>query len=187
MASPACWEGRGFSTEVCEAMARAKVTAKRLRWLDHMFGEANLDPIRAAELCKFKRPHLTGPMIMRDLQEIVDLISREKNNLLLLEGNQILQGIGDIAVNGNNETNRLKAYELLAKIHGMLNEKLAISLDRRSLLKQLEILLPAPQPKQVGQGKAREAKVVKAEVVVSCPACVAGSERSDHSSSCYLS
>lgn len=164
MATAACWEGRGYSTEVCEAFKRSRINRKRLAWLDFYLGEAAFNATEAARLSKFKSPEKAGPLIARELADVIDAISREKSALLRLEGDQIMQGIADIALNGANETNRLKAYELLAKIHGMLNEKLAISIDRRSLLKQLDLLLPKKieEPKVVGSSKV---KAIEAEVI----------------------
>ncbi len=142
MATASCWEGRDFSPSVQAALMKVSMTRRRLVWLDYYFGPANLNGTEAARLAKFKNPERVSSLLSRELAPVIDAMLLERSELLRLDNNKILEGIGDIAKHGESETNRLKAFELLAKIHGMMNDKLSINLDRRSLLKQLELLLP---------------------------------------------
>lgn len=144
MASIKVWEASNFSQEVKSALSQHKqVSRKQLLWIELYFGAAQMNATEAARLAKYKFPAVDGPRLKRQFEGVLSIIFNEQSALRRAEAEEVIEGISDIARQGQSESNRLKAWELLAKIHGLFNDKLSISVDRRTLVKQIEDIIQA--------------------------------------------
>ena len=82
------------------------------------FGNAYQSAIKAGYSESYAR-QITSPAVKNMwLQEYQRMLTK-------LEPEHITQGIQDIAVNGIRDSDRLRAYELLAKIQGLLIDRTA--------------------------------------------------------------
>ncbi len=112
-------------------------------WIETYFGAGQMNATEAARLCKYKFPAVEGPSLKRKFENVLSIIFNEQSALRRAETEEVLEGISKIAREGTSESNRLKAWELLAKVHGLFNDRLSISVDRRTLMKQIEDIMQA--------------------------------------------
>jgi len=95
-------------------------------------GAARLDGVEAARLAGYKSPAKAFAQLRRtrraELEE-AELAFRER---LTMDWPEVAEGIAAVA-RAEKHKDRLKALELLARIHGKLDPKLSIQFDRRTL------------------------------------------------------
>lgn len=104
-----------------------------------------MNATQAARLAGYKFPTVDGPKLARKFDDVLAAIFNEMSVQRRMEANEVIEGISNLARGAESEANKLKALELLAKIHGLLNERLSISVDRRTLIRQIEGIIKQKQ------------------------------------------
>jgi len=116
---------------------RLSLTARRQAFVDAYLGAAARNATRAAELVGFKHPRVAGSLLKRKLSEVIEdreITLREEASM---SAKEVVEGLSEIAREKSHK-DRKAALDTLAKIHGLLTDKLDIKLDRRSLAGELE-------------------------------------------------
>lgn len=110
---------------------------KEKRFVEAFLGDAAGDPVRAAELAQFGSPSEVGARLYRRLQQVIDtkLVEREASAIITTKG--ILTRLSTLADQAGRDSDKLKALELLARINGMLNDKVQVELAPGTLMKEL--------------------------------------------------
>lgn len=137
-----------------------KITPRNKHFIAAYFGPANRVATAAAELAGFSTPRSAGSQLKKRLAEVIEHIELALAEKDYATAREVLKGVTEIARNGVQESNRLKAWDLLARIHGMLSDKVDVNISRTSLLRELDTattkLLPAtslaPESHQGEQG-----------------------------------
>jgi hypothetical protein len=115
-----------------------KGTARAKRFVAAYFGPANRVASEAAAMAGYASPAVRGAQLKRSLSEVIEHVELKLLEAKTCSAQEVLEGIASIARSGQQESNRLKAYELLAKIHGMLSDKLDLTLNRNQLLRDID-------------------------------------------------
>jgi len=97
-------------------------------------GEAGRDCGKAATLAGYDNPLVKGPRLERKLQALI----REQSTYT---PEMVIQDLSEIAGDRKQPQNRIRALELLAKIHGLLSDKININIDRQTLTRDLDTAL----------------------------------------------
>ncbi len=114
-------------------MARILTPLER-QWLRHFRGVADGDPVRAAELAGAENPEVDGPLLRESLQDVLGGTGDEWRTANPIETLERLT----LIVRDGRHPQQLKAIELMLKVHGMLSDKLDVTVQRADLLKQVE-------------------------------------------------
>jgi len=119
--------------------AGVKLTPKRRSYLAAYFGPAKQSPTEAARIAGLPNPNVSGAQYKKRLLHVIDALTLKALEVGCLGAQEVIQEVSLIAKNDPSTSNRLRALEMLAKIHGLLTDKVAVTLDR----KQLEIDIAA--------------------------------------------
>lgn len=133
---------------------------KERRFIEAFLGDAAGDPVQAARLAQFGAPSEVGKRIYSRLREVIDskLLEREANAIITTKG--ILTRLSVLADNASKDSDRIKALELLARINGMLADKVTVSIETSGLVKELRHLLPTPVAPQLSSSQVVDATVL---------------------------
>jgi hypothetical protein len=124
-----------------------RITPRAKRFIAAYFGPANRVATEAAAIAGYASPGVRGSQLKRSLAEVIEAVELSLLEARTLSAERTMEGITEIALHGKQESNRLKALELMAKIHGLLSEKVNVQLSRTDLLTQLDTQLLRLQPK----------------------------------------
>lgn len=105
--------------------------------MDKYVGEACYNATKAAELAGFKHPRVTGSKFKRLLRQVIEergLVVKEQASMSAVE---VIEGLTEIARDKSHK-DRKAALDTLAKVHGLLTDKLDLKLDRKQLATELE-------------------------------------------------
>jgi hypothetical protein len=122
-------------------MAR-RITSKNKAWLDAFFGEALHDATKASRLLGFKNPSQTGYRLKKKLADVIETRSKELATKASVSAMECLNILSEVARDPSHR-DRVRAAEILSKIHGLQSERIQISQDRSTLIKDLESTLSA--------------------------------------------
>jgi hypothetical protein len=136
------------------------------RWLLHYFTDARRSGYRADELAGYK----ANSNNTNRLREVIERIELSLRDVDLARPREVIAGLTEIARNPNSaDRDRLKAWEVLAKIHGMLSEKLTLDATmvwKKELSVSLSSVVNLPQSANSASGKDKSEKSVdKANIV----------------------
>lgn len=114
-----------------------RLTKRRLRFVQVFWTEAEGSPSKAAAIAGFACPESVGSRMAKSLSKEL-----EEKRIEVLESAQVspkecLTMLGDIARTASHK-DRLRAIELLLKVHGLLSDKLQVTVDRKSLIQELD-------------------------------------------------
>lgn len=112
-------------------------TPKERLFLDLYFGKSDFNATQAARDAGYRWPESVGSKLCARLKDEIDARYEELRASAVMTPEECMKHLADIGRNGA-EQNRLRAIELQLKIHGMLSEKLSVTLDRKALLTELE-------------------------------------------------
>jgi hypothetical protein len=128
---------------------RPYLTAKRQRFVDAYCGEARFQPSLAAKIAGFGSPRTVGSRLTKELAEEIDakLVSLASKSQLSAEA--VVQGLSELAQDSKNPAVRCRALEILAKIHGLVTDKVSLTVDRKAVTGELDGILDSllSQPK----------------------------------------
>lgn len=137
-----------------------KVSSKWRQFVAAFEGEAKLDGVEACRIAGYSNPSRAWWQLRQRRRVDLEEIEKRFRERLTMDWPEVEAGIAAVARNLSHK-DRLKALELLAKIHGKLDPKLSIQFDRTTLEKHItEIIaqlgeqVAAEQPKQVAAGTA---------------------------------
>lgn len=117
-----------------------RVTPRAKAFIDAYLGPARLNAAEAARMAGYSHPSSQGASVRKRLAHIIDaeeLKLAAKTKLSVAEAESILCEIA----RDQHHKDRLKAVELVLKVHGQLADKLNITLDKNQLVKELELAL----------------------------------------------
>lgn len=103
-------------------------------------GPARLNVTEAARLAGYAFPSRVGHRVFKKYREVFEEAEKELKQALRMGGEEVDERITELARNAKHK-DHYKALELLAKMHGKLNEKIHVTLDRSSLNSQLDELV----------------------------------------------
>lgn len=112
------------------------LTPKRKKFLDYYFGEANRVATRAAKLAGYRCEGTAGSRTKRLLAKEIAARELELAESSRMSADEVLVSLTEIARDANHK-DRCRALELMAKIHGLMAEKLNITLDRKGMQQEL--------------------------------------------------
>lgn len=147
-------------------------TGKFERFLAFYGGECALDGLEAAKKAGYANPSRAFSTLKKTRREALQEVELEVRAAAKVDWEETQEIIAEVA-RAKAHKDRLKAAELLARIHGKLDTKLNISFDRKTIEAHLQELLsdmarnrlaeaqplePAPGAKLVGSGKTEKSK-----------------------------
>lgn len=109
-----------------------RATPKRKLFVQYYLGEANRNATRAAELAGFGSPRVVGSQIRRQLKDVIEAEELKLAEASKMSAVETIEILTEIARDPTHK-DRVRCCEIMAKIHGLLNEKLNITLDRKGL------------------------------------------------------
>lgn len=112
-------------------LPKSRLTKRRLLFITHYFGEALGNATEAARLAGFRHPRIIGPRLRSELSQVIQEQEHKLQDQKLMDPREVAEKLTELA--RNHGPSQIKALELLARIHGMLSEKLDITVDRKSL------------------------------------------------------
>lgn len=137
-----------------------KVSSKWRAFVAAFEGEAKLDGVEACRIAGYSNPRRAWWQLRQRRRLDLEEIEKRFRERLTMDWPEVESGIAAVARNESHK-DRLKALELLAKIHGKLDPKLSIQFDRTTLenhiadiIAQLGEQSASSKPPQVAAGAA---------------------------------
>lgn len=119
------------------------LTAKGKAFINNYCGKARFNSVAAAKLAGYASPEVSGPRLKRKYSKQLDKRFEELAKEAQMGAQEVLQELTTIARSKERKDlqARLRALELLAKIHGLSSEKVSIKVDRATVLSELDAAL----------------------------------------------
>lgn len=127
------------STKCMKATTYAELTGRRKRFIDAYLGEASRNATEAARIAGYGTPESQGSSLKKRLKLFIKEREQEISIASQLSQKETLEIISEIARDKGHK-DRLKAAELMAKIHGVLSEKVTLEVNRSQIQEQLSML-----------------------------------------------
>lgn len=118
-------------------MAMKRLNSRRQRWLEAYFGEAHCNATEAARIAGYNHPLTIGPRLRRLMRTEIEVKELELRDASKMTAVEVIEGLSEIARDKAHK-DRKAALDTLAKIHGLLTDKLDLNLDRKRLVTDLE-------------------------------------------------
>jgi len=135
-------------------MARSRKKTPRLRRFFAYFGaEAELDGTKAARLAGYSWPEKTEARLRKAWPEEFEKAEVAFKERLVVSWSEAQELLAAVARNPKHK-DQLKAVELVAKLHGKLDPKLSIALDRKTIDEHLQELLQQMAQNKLATGDA---------------------------------
>lgn len=90
----------------------------------------------AARMAGYMQPRTMGMRLYRRLREHIDSELLTLRDRLIMNPDEVMQGITEVARDSHSR-DRLNALITLAKIHGLLSERVTLNLDPKQLKAEL--------------------------------------------------
>lgn len=123
-----------------------KITPRAKRFIAAYFGPANRVGVEAARIAGYSSPNVRASQLRRRFSEVIEYVELQFLESRCLSARQVREKISEIANNGVQESNRLKALELLARIQGQLSDKLDLNINRNQLIKDIDAVVTKVTP-----------------------------------------
>lgn len=131
-----------------------KLRPKVRQFVDRYLSTAGFNATEAARQCGYGSPQTLGPRLLKRYREIIEYKERDLREALSVSPREVVEGLSAIARDPQaRHSDRTKAYEILARIHGMFSDTLKVELEpgalRRELsmaVEKLTLVLPPPEP-----------------------------------------
>lgn len=112
-------------------------------------GPAQFKAIAAAALAGYRFPHLSGPRLLSKHKELIDQRLAER----IAGPQEVLMICSEIARDRQAaESSRLKASELMIRVHGLIGSDITVNFNRQALeaeiVAEARRLLPADDPRR---------------------------------------
>jgi hypothetical protein len=138
-----------------------KLNPRVKRFLAYLEGEALLDPVRAAELAGYARPPETSRKLMKTWADKVAEVESRLRSRVTLSSEQVLQRLSVVGQDVEHK-DHVRALEILARIYGMMSDKLDIRVSRHDVsahlsralerIERAELPAPGAIPLAIGDG-----------------------------------
>lgn len=139
-------------------MSTAVPSPRQQVLIDHYLADPARNATAAARKAGYKNPRHDGSRIVRRFRELIEQKDSERQAAVGLKADQVLAEIAGIATDPTHK-DRLRALELLAKMHGLMSDK-PVS-DKKTLQTQLEELLKGTAaPRAESKSKTAKPKLV---------------------------
>lgn len=87
----------------------------------------------------YKAPEIYGYVLRKKYQDHINKLLVEHEVLSQMQAKEVVERLTHLARSDKStDQNKLRALELLAKIHGLTSEKLAVTIDRKELLEDVK-------------------------------------------------
>jgi len=113
--------------------AGVRLTPKRRQFLTLYFGEARQNPTEACKLMGIPRADVAGSHYKVALAKVIEELQLKSLEVGLLSAQEAMRQISWLALHASSESNQLRALELVIKVHGLLTDKVSLTLDRKQL------------------------------------------------------
>jgi hypothetical protein len=100
-------------------------------------GEARRNATAAARIAGYKHPNVMGPRLKQKYPKVLSVVDKLFLESVGVKPDELVSHLAEI-IRDPEHKDRMRAIEVNAKMHGMLSEKLAIELDRNSLMRQID-------------------------------------------------
>lgn len=118
--------------------AYSKLKPKARKFIDCYLTSAAWNATEAARQAGYKSPESLGPRLSKKYRSIIETQADLLQQSSLVSPKKVMEGLSEIALDkGNRASDRTKAYEILARIHGMLSEKMTVDIESSSLRREL--------------------------------------------------
>lgn len=114
-----------------------KLTPKRQRFVELYIGECGYNATRAAEMAGFGSPRAAGSRLCKELAYLIDEHKLRQASYSQMAAKEVIEKLTDVARDSEHK-DHVRALELLAKIHGLMSEKIDLKVDRKALLNELD-------------------------------------------------
>lgn len=137
-----------------------RYTAKFRALLAAYVGQAGLNASEAARMAGYAEPGRTAYRLRQKFPEAFEKAERDFRRRLVVQREEVEERIADLVRNPKHR-DHYKAIELAAKMHGMLSEKVNITIERNGINEKLDELLKAMlASRAVHKGMAIEATAI---------------------------
>ena len=132
---------------------KRRLTAKVKAFLAAYGGEAKLNATQAARLAyggkregNLRSPGMIARDIRRRFPDLMEEVEERFRDQFSMGDAELDEHLAEISRDKQHK-DRLRALELIARMRGRLNDKLQVTVDRKSMMKEIEqFLLLVPKP-----------------------------------------
>ena len=111
-------------------MSNVRLTPRRAKFIELYFGDCMLNATEAARQAGFAHPRVAGSQLVRILAPILAAKEDEQKSRLEATGRELRETLTSISRDPDHK-DRLKAIELLARINGMLSDRVNVTVERK--------------------------------------------------------
>lgn len=135
-------DGSRFKNEKQKAwiMGGLRRTKKADLFIQAYIGEARYNATEAARIAGYRAPRTSGPTLRKKYQAEIDQLMASAKDRLKVTPDEAMEILAEVARERGNR-DRIRAVELILKVHGMLNDKVNLTLDRTQLQRDLDLVL----------------------------------------------
>ena len=113
-----------------------KLTPRVKRFLLHLESDALLDPISAARLAGYTRPQQSSTHLVRTWADKIAEVEDRLRKRARLSAEDVVNRLSIVGDNIEHK-DHVRALETLARIHGLLTDKVSIQVSRGDISSQL--------------------------------------------------
>lgn len=118
-------------------MPSVRLTNRRRAFLSAYFGEAKRNVVEAARMAGFSFPEISAYRLKRELRQVIEQQEVELSEKAQMPPREVVERLSTIARETSHK-DHVRALELLAKIHGLLTDKIDVKVERKVLLAEIE-------------------------------------------------
>lgn len=109
-------------------------------FIDKYLGEGFFNAKRSAELAGFKHPTTVGSKLKLRYSQIIEDRALALREAASMSAREVVEGLSDIARDKQHK-DRKGALDTLAKIHGLLTDRIDLKVDRKLVAQEVESAL----------------------------------------------
>lgn len=158
-------QGLTFVVSVPTKLGKRILSAQERQFIDAYLGKAGEVPAEAARLAGYSNGSAIGSTLLRRLRQAIEQERTQRWNSLFMGPEELIAQISWYARNGKivGRGVSIKSQDTLARIHGLLQDKLQLSFDRPALLADLRACLTELRKAPI------EAEVIEARTLPNAP------------------
>lgn len=119
----------------------ARLRPKRRAFVMAYCTTSRLNAVSAARECGFGSPQAQGGKLYKQMREVIEWYLLRLRASSVMTPREIMEGLTGLAKNAEKDADKLKAYELLTRIHGMASDKLSVNVDVQVVKRELLSIL----------------------------------------------
>lgn len=140
---------------------QVRLTPKKRAWLSYYLGQAAFNATEAARLAGYPSARVEGSRLAKEFKQEIEAHLLKLEEAQIAGPREVLQILTGIARDREHKDCKAAA-DTLAKIHGLMQDKVSVSLDRKALMRDLEAVLAALQPILEQQNRIQQVIEVEA-------------------------